>query len=563
MLHHFLSPYYARRLRGLGVILPVAVMVLYPVYFLVSMSLKEGDGTVDGSTGMGLGNYVSLLRYSDIVGNTLYVSGIATIIAVAMGFIAAYCLVRLDLPLRRTLSYLIVVPYYFTPLLGALAWSLLGTEGSGYLNRLWNYFGGTGSILNMGSGGGIAWVMALFEGSVAFIIIRTVLLSINPTLEEASTVLGASRVRTALRVTLPLIRPGLLGALIFVLAEMLGSFSAALVLGVGNRFYVLTTAIFLMITQYPARLPLAAALGVTLFALMFALVFIYRWMIANRSYTTVTGKAYQRRLIKIGPMRWLVTLALSAYVFVTVILPLVTLLFAAAGVTLDAAQGVIGATSQYFKMAFAQNAVKVAIQNSLILGLMAATITVAVTTGLSWTINRTNMSYRGALEYMAMFPQAAPRIVFALGIMWAWLVIPGPVYGTIWLLLIAYVTVFTPLGIRTISGVLLQIDKSLDEAGKMCGAGFARRLRTINLPLLAPGLTAAWVLIFIASVRELSASIILAGAKSQVLSPAIVDAWSYSSTNLTAAIALIQVAVIAVVVFIILAIFKRFKLIHD
>jgi iron(III) transport system permease protein len=186
--------------------------------------------------------------------------------------------------------------------------------------------------------------------------------------------------------------------------------------------------------------------------------------------------------------------------------------------------------------------------NSLLLGVLTATIGVALTGMLSWLIHRSRVPGRGVLEYIVMFPQAVPRLVFAFGMMWAWLVFPIPIYGTLWLLLIAYLTVFLPLGVRTISSVLLQLDKSLEECGEVCGASWGHRMRTITMPLLRPGLLAAWMLLFIASVRELGASILLMGPHSQVLTPAIVSAWFGSSSELTAAMALIQTLVLGLVV---------------
>jgi iron(III) transport system permease protein len=151
------------------------------------------------------------------------------------------------------------------------------------------------------------------------------------------------------------------------------------------------------------------------------------------------------------------------------------------------------------------------------------------------------------MEYVVMFPQAVPRLVFAFGMMWAWLIFPIPIYGTFWILLIAYLTVFLPLGVRTISSVMLQIDRSLEECGQVCGASWGYRMRTITMPLLRPGLLAAWLLLFVASVRELGASILLMGPSSKVMTPAIVEAWFASSSDLTAAMALIQTAVVGVV----------------
>jgi iron(III) transport system permease protein len=167
------------------------------------------------------------------------------------------------------------------------------------------------------------------------------------------------------------------------------------------------------------------------------------------------------------------------------------------------------------------------------------------------------------LEYIVMFPQAVPRLVFAFGMMWAWLVFPIPIYGTFWVLLIAYLTVFLPLGVRTISGVIMQLDKSLDECGQVCGASWGYRLRSITMPLLKPGLLAAWLLIFVSSVRELGASILLMGPNSKVITPAIAEAWFSTSSELTAAMALIQTFVIGVVTLLFAELTRRASLQGD
>ena len=547
-------------ITGISVVTVIGIFVLYPIFFLLQAALKEGDGTIEGSTGYGFGNFERLPSYSEIIWNTLQVSVVSTVIAIIVGFLIAYILTRTNVPYRRGLQQLMAVPYYVTPLLGALAWGLLGEEHSGYINILWRALGGEGAIINITSPMGIAWVMALFEGSVAFVMISAVMQSIDPSLEEASQVIGASRFNTMMRVTLPLVMPGVLGALVYVFAEMLGSFSAALVLGTPNRFYVLTTAIFLMITQYPPRIPLAAAMGVVLFAVMFLMTYLYRRMIAGRSYVTVSGKAFRPRPVDVGALRWVYLGLVCAYIFMAVVLPLLTLLYASLQQLATAVPSWTNFTLHHYEVALSQNAVRFAIRNSLELGVITATLGVALTGTISWLLHRTKLPGRGALEYMSMFPQAVPRLVFAFGIMWAWLVIPVPVYGTIWLLLIAYLTVFLPLGVRTISGVLLQLDKTLDECGQVCGANWFQRLRTINIPLLRPGIMAAWMLLFIGSVRELGASILLVGPKSQVLTPAIVDAWTYSSSEVTAAMALIQTAVVGTVIAIFMMLMRRSEL---
>lgn len=524
----------------------VAFLTLYPIYYLVQASFDVGLPDTRPPTAYGVANYAKLLDYPAIIWNTLLVTFAATAMALLFGFATAWILTRTDVPFKRTLDQLMTVPYYVTPLLGALAWSFLGAPESGFVNQVWRKLGGAEALIDMTSPFGIAWVMALFEGSVAYVMISAVMQSMDPALEEASQVLGASRRRTMWRVTLPLVAPGVLGAAIFVFAEMLGSFAVPLVLGTPARFYVITTAIYHFISQYPPRIPLAAAMGVSLFAVMFAMLWVYRWLTSRTSFVTVTGKAFRPRPMDMGALRWWLFGVVAFYVFLSAILPVATLAYAASQKIAVAFPAAANFTLEHFRQAFSINAVRTAIWNSLILGAVTATLGVALTGMLALIILRSKVPGRGALEYLAMFPQAVPRLVFAFGIMWAWLVFPLPIYGTFWILLIAYLTVFMPLGVRTISGVILQLDKSLDECGQVCGASWAYRLRTITAPLLRPGLIAAWLLIFVASVRELGASILLMGADSKVMTPAIVEAWFSTSSELTAAMALIQTVVIAV-----------------
>lgn len=531
-------------ITGVAVAVLTGVLVLYPIFYLVQASLDVGDPDVRPPTAYGFDNFAALPRYSEIMVNTLVVSVSATAMALLIGSATAWALTRTNMPGRRTFEQLMAVPYYVTPLLGALAWNLLGAPESGLVNQVWRAAGGSGTLFDITGPLGIAWVMALFEGSVAFVMIAAVMKSMDPSLEEASQVMGGGRWQTISRVTLPLVLPGLLGAAIFVFAEMLGSFSAALVLGLPNRYYVVTTAIYQMVSQYPPRLPLAAAMGVSLFAVMAAMLFFYRRVTAGRSFATVGGKAFRPRAMDVGGLRWVLFALCAAYVLLSVVLPFATLLFSALQRLTVAFPSAQDWTLEHFRTALTLNAVRSALVNSLLLGVMTATIGVVLTGLLAWLIQRSTLPGRGVLEYVVMFPQAVPRLVFAFGMLWAWLVVPLPVYGTIWLLLIAYVTVFLPLGVRTISGVIVQLDKSLEECGQVCGASWAYRLRTITMPLLRPGLLAAWLLLFVASVRELGASILLMGPDSKVLTPAIVEAWFSSSSELTAAMALIQTVVV-------------------
>jgi iron(III) transport system permease protein len=534
-----------------------AVLVLYPIFFLFQASLSVGDPQARPPEAYGLDNFIDLGRYAHIFWNTVLVAVVATVMAIVFGFVMGWILSRTNVPGRAAFEQLMALPYYVTPLMGALAWSLIGSPSGGMLNQVWRASGGESHLIDMTTPYGIAWVMALFEGSVAFVMIGAVMKSMDPALEEASQVLGAGRIRTMLRITLPLVLPGVLGATIFVFAEMLGSFSAALVLGLPARFYVVTTAMYQLVSQYPPQFPLAAAMGVSLFAVMFLMVWAYRRVVRARSFVTITGKAFRPRVMDVGPLRWPLFVMCLAYLGVAVVLPVVTLLYASFQRLATFFPRADNFTLANYTTALSLDAVRSALWNSLVLGLATASIGVVLMGFLSWMIYRSRLPGAGAIEYILMFPQAVPRLVFAFGMLWAWLIFPIPIYGTLWLLLIAYLTVFLPLGIRTISGVMLQIDRSLEESAQMCGASWGYRMRTVTMPLLRPGLIAAWLLLFIASVRELGASILLMGPKAKVITPAIVESWFSTSTELTAAMALLQTLAVAVALVLMFSVARR------
>jgi len=551
------SPISAQQIAGYGVAAVAAVLVLYPVFFLFQAALDVGDPQVRPPTAYGFDNFNGIFQYPQILLNTLTVSVAATVMALVFGFVMAWILTRTNVPGRHLFEQLMAVPYYLTPLLGALAWSLLGSPESGFINQIWRALGGTGYLIDINTAYGIAWVMALFEGSVAFVMIAAVMKSMDPALEEASQIIGASRLRTMLRITLPLVIPGVLGAAIFVFAEMLGSFAAALVLGTPNRYYVITTAIYQLVQQYPPKIQVAAAMGVSLFAVMFFMLFLYRRVVMAGSYVTITGKAFRPRVADVGPLRYLLLGVCVLYLLAAVGLPLVTLLYASLQKIAVAFPTAENWTLDNFRVAMTMNAVRSALTNSLLLGFGTATIGVVLMGLLAWLIYRSRLPGSGLIEYVVMFPQAVPRLVFAFGLMWAWVVFPIPIYGTLWLLLLAYLTVFLPLGVRTIAGVMLQIDKSLEECAQMCGAPWAFRVRTVTIPLLMPGLVAAWLLLFIASIRELGASILLMGPHSKVITPSIVESWFGTSSELTAALALIQTLVVAIAMIVLVAVTRR------
>ena len=533
------------------------VLVLYPLVYLVVESLNIGDAQTFPPEEYGLGNYGELFEEPKVILNTLFVACIATVMAVFFGFLQAWILTRTAIPGRARLERLMQLPYYMTPLIGALSWGVLLGPKTGLVNQVWRSIGFSSDLFNIYSPWGIAWVMALFEGTVAFVMISASMKSMDPSLEESSRVLGASKLRTALKITLPMVAPGVLSATIFVFAEMLGSFAAAFVLGIPGRFFVVTTAIWEATLSFPPDYGRAAAMGLSLSGAMVITLGLAKLIMRKGSYATISGKAFRPRPMEIGPIRWLLMAISWGYIIVAVILPLMALTLTSFERFATVIVHQMQFTFANYETALQMGSLAPAFGNSLILGIVVSTLGVPTIGVLVWIIYRSRMPGRSAMEFLIMVPQAVPRLVFGLGLLWAWINIPIPIYGTLWLLGIAYFTVFMPLGLRTIAGVVLQVDKSLEECARVCGAAWTYQMRTITLPLLRPGLIAAWLLIFIASVRELGVSVFLMGPNSKVVAPAIVNSWLSSSSELSAAMALMQTVMVFIAVAILFRVARR------
>ncbi len=538
-------------------LLVCGVLVLYPLVYLVTESFNIGDAQTFPPDEYGIGNYIELFEEPKVILNTLWVACLATVLAVLFGFIQAWILTRTAIPGRARLERLMQLPYYMTPLIGALSWGVLLGPKTGLLNQVWHSIGFTSDFFNIYTPWGIAWVMALFEGTVAFVMIAASMKSMDPSLEESSRVLGASKLRTALKITLPMVAPGVLSATIFVFAEMLGSFAAAFVLGIPGRFFVVTTAIWEATLSFPPDYGRAAAMGLSLSGAMVLTLAAAKFIMRKGSYATISGKAFRPRPMEVGAIRWLLMAISWGYIVVAVVLPLMALTLTSFERFATVIVSQMRFTFANYETAMAMGSLAPAFANSLLLGIVVATIGVPTIGVLAWIIYRSRMPGRGAMEFLIMVPQAVPRLVFGLGLLWAWINIPIPIYGTLWLLGIAYFTVFMPLGLRTIAGVVMQVDKSLEECARVCGAAWTYQMRTITLPLLRPGLVAAWLLIFIASVRELGVSVFLMGPNSKVVAPAIVNSWLSSSSELSAAMALMQTVMVFIAVAILFRVARR------
>jgi iron(III) transport system permease protein len=531
---------------GYIVLAAVALLVLYPMAYLLEVAFRvSGPGQ---PAQYGIANFVLIFSEGNIaaISNTVVLALISTAIAIPCGFLAAWIVYRTDVPGRRFFERVLVLPYYMTPLVPTLAWLALASPRAGLINQIGFQLGRTEPLVNISSVFGIALVMALTGAAVAFVIMGSALQLLNPSLEECSQLFGASKTQTVWRVTVPLMRPAILSATIFVLAEGLGAFAEPLVLGATGNIETISTRIYLLVGAYPPGYGEAAALGIILLLVVGPLMYLYFRLLHGRDFTTVSGKAFRRGGIEARNAKAGLLGGVSLYALLAVGLPILTLVIN----SLQRLSTVFITDSvwtvAHYQKILTSSDFQSALLNSLVLGASTATAGVLLMGFAVWLIYRSPIppAVGRTIEYIVMMPVAVPRLVFAFGLLWAWLQFPGKMYGTLWILWLAYLTVFLPLGVRTIASVVLQLDKSLEEAAKVTGAGRFYMLRTITAPLLKPGLIAAWLLLFIVSVRELGASILLVGPDSRVISPSIIEAYQISGREQAATLAVIQLVVV-------------------
>jgi iron(III) transport system permease protein len=452
------------------------------------------------------------------------------------------------MPGRRLFELLIAIPYPLGPLVGALAWSQLGAPRDGLINRLFAYLTGAHfPLINVYSPLGIIFVEAIFEAPVAVLIIGAAMQRMDPALEECSSIFGSGKLRTAWKVTLPLMLPAILSAALFMFTSMMGSFAIPTMLGASSRFYVATNAMYILLQGYPPNYPLAAALGLVLIAMTAVAVWLVQRVLRGRSYAVISGKNYRPRLVNMGWLTWVLFAFASGYVLLSLILPMGTLLLASFQTSNSINFNFADWTLRNYTYVMVDfPTTRQAIINSLILGVGTGTIGAVFATFIAIATHRSRSNGRQLLEQVTMLPQAFPRLIFAFGFLWMILTLPVQLYGTLIAVLLAYVIVFLPLAYRGMSGVVVQIDKALEEAARVNGAHPARVAYTITLPLLRPGLLATWALLFMVSVREISASLFLSGPSTQVLGPAIFSFWDSGGLPRVSALAVVQAVIILI-----------------
>lgn len=549
-----------RRFNSQTLILVGATLfVLYlagiPLLMLLYGSIRSAPIGEPGAT-FTIQNYIKAYFdrefYLLLLNSVYYALGTCTL-TFLIGTFLAWVSERTNTPFKKLFIVMSLIPFIIPGILSTISWILLLSPKIGLINIVIKELLGLETApFNVYSMWGMIWAESIHLYPLVFLLMSAAFRNMDTSLEEAALSSGSSTLQTFLRVTLPLMRPAMFSVLLINFVRGIEAFEVPALIGVPAKISVFTTKIFLAIHQFPSDFGLAGAYAVTLLAISTVGVLVYgRITRREERYATVTGKGYRPRVIDLGAWKY-VTLGVSfAIFFLAVILPVFVLLWS----SFIPYYGV-PSRELMMKMTFANYQYIInyplaltAFKNSFYLSIGSATLVMLLTSVIAWITVKTKLPGRAFLDNMTFIPIAMPGIVLGVSLIWVYLTLPIPIYGTIWVLLLAYLTKFMPYGIRAASASMIQINKELEEASLTAGGTWFQTFWKIILPLLMPGFTAGWIYISIIALRELSTSILLYSYNSTVLSIMAFDLWEGGQYTYVCALGVLMVLLLVAMAF--------------
>jgi iron(III) transport system permease protein len=536
---------------------PVALVLwlaLVPLVFLLWQSFLTPQ-TAAAPAQLTLENYVTAYFDRDnvrLLFNSLQFATGAALLALVVGTGLAWMNERTNTPFKTLFFALAIIPLVIPGILFTVAWIMLASPKIGLINLALQGLTGTDAVfVNIYSMAGMIWVDGLHYSPMAFLLMTAAFRSMDPALEEQAALSGASLPQIARRITLRLAWPAALGALLILFVRSIESFEVPALLGLPVGIHVYTSSIYQAIHDYPSRIGLAAAYAVTL--LLITSLGIYAQSRLSREgsrFATVTGKGFRPRTIDLGRWRYVTAAIFILYFVVIVLLPFLVLVWTSLQKFYSApswaALGRVSLDSYRAVLDYPQFAGVV--WNSLVLAFGSAATVTLLSAVIAWVVLRTKVPGRWLLDNLASLPLVFPGLVLGLAIMVCYLTIDIGVYGTLWIMFIAYVTRFLPYGMRYNSASMLQIHKELEESAAMSGASWGMTFARVVLPLLKPGLLAGFIYVMIVSIRELSSSILLYSPGTEVVSIMIWELWQNGQYVELSALGVMLIAALFVLV---------------
>ncbi len=545
-------------------VLVVSFLAIVPLGFLLWQSFFTPHSATKAAQ-FTFGNYGA--AYSTIETWYLFINSMrfatgTAVFAFLIGTLLAWMNERTNTPFKALFFALAIIPLIIPGILFTVAWILLGSPKIGLINlALQGLFGTDHVFVNVYSMWGMIWVDGLHYSPMAFLLMTAAFRSMDPSLEESAMMSGANIFQVAWNVTLKLTWPAIFATLLILFVRAIESFEVPALLGMPVGIHVFTSSIYQAVHRYPSEIGLASAYAVTL--LLITTVGIYfqsRLSATGSKYATMTGKGFRPRVIDLGRWRYITAALFIAYFLLIVILPFAVLVWSSFqkfyAVPSWTAFGNMTLDSYRFILNYPN--LPRAVWNSLILSFTTATVIMLVTSVICWIVVKTKIRGRWLLDSIASLPMVFPGLVLGLSIMIFYLHVDVGVYGTLWIMFIAYVTRFMPYGLRYNTTSMLQIHKELEESAAMSGASWWMTFRRIVLPLLKPGLIAGWIYIVIVSIRELSASILLYSPGTEVISIVIWELWENGQYVELSALGVLFILALFVLVMIAQGVGRRF-----
>jgi iron(III) transport system permease protein len=532
-------------------------LVVYPVLTLLLGALTDTSPVVEGVSlsHLSIGHFLTVAanpNVAEALFNTLLACGGGTAIAVVIGLLFSWIVVRTNTPFKGFIAAASILPLFAPPLVAGVAWSILGSPKTGLINTLFKWAGLDWRV-DFYSMSGLIFVFGIYYAPYVYMFTASALRNMDPSLEEAAEISGASAFSTLFTVTFPLIMPAIVSGMLLSFIVMLGIYGVPAVLGAPANINVLTTYIFKLTNWSPPLYNTAAAVAIILMVVTGLLVLLQQKVLSGRSYTTVAGKAFRPRSLDLGPWRWLTFAIGVVYLFVVVVLPMLALIVAAfrkfmfirdASALFD-----MRAYSMVHFNAIFDNPLTVrSIYNAVEVGLITAVLGGALAFAIGYTIHRTRLPGRRAIDMISTVPVAIPGLVVGVAYLWAWIGIPGGLYGTIWILALAFIARFMPDTVKALSTSFMQIHRELEEAAWVCGKGTLATIASIVLPLARPGVIASMTLLFVLAIRELGSSLFLYTSNTMVMSVLLLDYYEGGNVGKTAAFSLVQTVLLGVLI---------------
>jgi iron(III) transport system permease protein len=525
-------------LPATGVVVGI-MLITGPILATVVRSALYWDAS---GPGLSWRNFTGLFadpRFYQAAGNTVMCGIGATVVSCGLGLSLAWVVSRTDMPGRRWFEVFNLVPFFLSPYVGAISWVYLAAPHSGILSKLLaDTFGLAPDLIPIYGIGGATWVLSLFYTPYVYLFVIAPMRQMDPALEDAARVHGAGFWTTLRLVTIPLLFPALFSAALVVFVTSAGLFDVPLALASPRGIRTMPTEIFQLV-QYPSDLGRAAAFGVIVMAVTVMLTVLQRRYLDRRRFETVTGKGYRPRIVALRRGGRAGALALEIiYIGCAVVLPMSALLMVSLSSIWTGTFSYATLTLHNFEyVMFNYSLTQQAILNSLFLAVVGATLGVSMSVLQAYYVNRSAGRRRALTDAILSLPLGIPGIILGLGFLI--LAIRTPLYSTLTIILIAYVARFFPFATRTVSSMLLAINPELEQSARASGAGWLQTMRYVLVPLLAPAIVAAWLMLFVIFVRELGATILLYAQGTETVSVALV-VLSERSFGYVAALAVIQ-----------------------